>query len=154
MRLAAFRAAKARYPVFDGEGARRTGGRWHSPGRPLIYASTCLAGALLEIVVQLGRVGLPGRHHAAVADIPDSVAREVLSADALPGWDTQDSPAARAYGDRWLAEARTAVLVVPAATARPLQQHILLNPVHPAFTRITLRPPAPVTWDVRLFPGA
>jgi hypothetical protein len=44
--------------------------------------------------------------------------------------------------------------VVPAATARPLQQHILLNPVHPAFTRITLRPPAPVTWDVRLFPGA
>jgi RES domain-containing protein len=152
MVLAAVRAAKVRYPVFDGEGARRAGGRWHSPGRPLIYASTCLAGALLEIVVQLGRVGLPGSHHAAVADVSDEVAREVLTADALPGWEAMpDSPVARAYGDRWLAEVRTAVLIVPAATAQPLQQHILLNPLHPDFARIAFRPPEPIVWDVRLF---
>jgi RES domain-containing protein len=154
MPLTAFRAAKTRYPVFDGEGARRTGGRWHSPGRSLIYASTCLAGALLDIVVHLGRVHLPGPHHAAVAEIPDGVTREVLSPEALPGWDQlPDAPAARAYGDRWLAEGRTAVLIVPAATARPLQQHVLLNPIHPEFARIVLRPPAPIVWDVRLFAG-
>jgi len=152
MALVAVRAAKTRYPVFDGEGARRAGGRWHSPGRPLIYASTCLAGALLDIVVRLGRVGLPGAHHAAVAEVPDGIAREVLAPGALPGWDAMpDSPAARAYGNRWLAEARTAVLVVPAATAQPLQQHILLNPLHPDFARIALRPPEPIVWDVRLF---
>lgn len=155
MALSAFRATKTRYAVFDGEGARRAGGRWHSAGRPLIYASTCLAGALLDIVVHVGRVRLPGPHHSAVAEIPETVAQETLSPDALPGWDQlPDAPAARGYGDRWLAEGRTAVLVVPAAAARPLQQHILLNPTHPDFARIILRPPAPVVWDVRLFAGA
>jgi RES domain-containing protein len=152
MPLVAFRAAKVRYPVFDGEGARLAGGRWHSAGRPLIYASTCLAGALLEIVVHLGVARLPGAHHAAMADIPDSVAREVLPAEGLPGWDAiPEAPVARAYGDRWLAEARSAVLLVPATTARPLQQHVLLNPLHPDYSRITILPAAPVEWDVRLF---
>lgn len=155
MTLRAFRAAKASYVVFDGEGARRTGGRWHSRGRPVIYCSTCLAGALLEIIANRGRLRLPGAHHAGAAIIPDAIAREVLDPAALPGWDTApDAPVARAYGDQWLVEARTAVLIVPAATARPLQQHIVLNPLHPEFRQIELLPPRPVSWDVRLFGSA
>jgi RES domain-containing protein len=154
MALVAVRAAKRRFPVFDGEGARLLGGRWNSPGRPLVYASSCLAGALLEILVQANRMSLPGPYHCAVAEIPDDVPHEVLEPEALPGWDSMpDSLAARLYGDRWLAEARTAVLVVPAATARPLQRHVLLNPRHPAYSRIALRPPTPVAWDVRLIAG-
>lgn len=154
MPIDAVRAAKVRYRVFDGEGARLFGGRWHSPGRPLIYASTCLAGALLEIVVRRGRISLPGEYHAGVATIPDTVAHEMLLPAELPGWDSSpDSPAARDYGDRWLREARTAVLIVPAMTARPLQQHILLNPAHPDFPRIELQPARPIEWDVRLFVG-
>ena len=153
MPLVAHRAAKRRFPVFDGEGARLLGGRWNSPGRPVIYASTCLAGALLEILVRANRATLPGRYHCATAEIPDELAREVLDPDDLPGWDAlPDSPAARAFGDRWLQEARTAVLLVPAATARPLQRHVLLNPLHPDYARIRRRPPAPVVWDVRLVP--
>lgn len=152
MALRAFRAAKARYSVFDGEGARLAGGRWNSPGRSVIYASSCLAGALLEIAVHLGRVGLPGPHHAAMAEIPDDVAREIVDPGAIIGWDLMpDSPSARAFGDQWLHESRTAVLVVPAATARPLQQHILFNPAHPEYRRIVIQPPAPVGWGVRLF---
>ena len=155
MALRAFRAVKAGYAVFDGEGARRTDARWHSRGRPVIYCSTCLAGALLEIVAHRGRLRLPGSHHAGIAVIPDTIAREELDPASLPGWDTApDAPVARAYGDRWLADARTAVLIVPAFTARPLQQHILLNPRHPDFRRIELQPPRPVVWDVRLFGGA
>lgn len=138
--------------MFDGEGARLAGGRWNSAGVSVIYASSCLAGALLEIVVHLGKIGLPGPHHAAMAEIPDDVAREVVDPDAVDGWDLMpDSPTARAFGDQWLREARTAVLVVPAATARPLQQHIVLNPAHRDYGRIVIHPPAPVTWDVRLF---
>jgi RES domain-containing protein len=46
-----FRVADRRFPLFDGTGARIVGGRWNSPGRPLIYAAETFAGALLEVLV-------------------------------------------------------------------------------------------------------
>ena len=45
--MRAFRIADRRHPIFDGTGAKLTGGRWNSPGRPVIYAAETFAGALL-----------------------------------------------------------------------------------------------------------
>ena len=144
--------AKARYPVFDGTGAYLEGGRWNSPGRPVVYGSTCLAGCLLEVLVHAGCLQkIPGAHHCARAEVPDDLAMETVDEARLPGWDAPDSSAARAFGDAWLAEARSAVLSVPAAAARPFGRNLLLNPAHPDFARIRLHPPEPIAWDARLF---
>lgn len=149
---AVYRVAKAKYPVFDGTGAYLAGGRWNSPGRPVVYGSTCLAGCLLEVLVHAGRMQkLPGAHHCARADVPDDLAVEAVDEARLPGWDATDSPAARAYGDAWLAEGRSAVLSVPAAASRPFGRNLLLNPLHPDYARIRPHPPEPVAWDARLF---
>ncbi|HEV2146854.1 MAG TPA: RES domain-containing protein [Longimicrobiaceae bacterium] len=147
-----YRVAKARYPVFDGTGAYLEGGRWNSPGRPVVYGSTCLAGCLLEILVHAGRLQkVPGAHHCARAEIPDDLPVEVVDEARLPGWELEESSSARAYGDAWLAEGRTAVLSVPAAAARPLGRNLLLNPAHPDYPRIRVHAPAPISWDARLF---
>jgi RES domain-containing protein len=148
----AYRICKARYAVFDGTGAALEGGRWNSPGRSVIYASTCLAGSILEIIAHTGRrVRLPGSHHGARAIIPEEVPQETLEPGQLPGWADPESAAARAFGDRWLAEARTAVLFVPSVSAQPLGFNVLLNPVHPDYARIEIEAPQPVVWDARLF---
>ena len=47
----AYRVTKARYPVFDGTGAERMGGRWNSRGRPVVYCADSMAGSLVEILV-------------------------------------------------------------------------------------------------------
>jgi RES domain-containing protein len=148
-----YRVVKSRYRerVFDGTGAYLWGGRWNSPGRPVVYAATCLQGNLLEILVHAGRVALPGPHHAARARLPDDLALERLTPEEVPGWEQPDSAVARAAGDRWLEEARTAVLHVPAASARPHGTNVLLNPLHPHFGRIRFDPAVPVEWDDRLF---
>ncbi len=147
-----YRVCKARYPVFDGTGAARTGARWNSPGRPVVYASTCLAGSILEILAHAGRrLHLPGEHHGARAILPDDLPVERLESADLPGWAGDESAAARRYGDRWLAEARTAVLFAPSATAQPFGSNVLLNPEHAEFRRIVFEPPRPVVWDARLF---
>jgi RES domain-containing protein len=39
--------------AFDGEGARLYGGRWNSPGRPVVYTAGSLALAALEVLVHL-----------------------------------------------------------------------------------------------------
>lgn len=149
--MIAWRVCRTAYDPWDGTGASLRGGRWNSPGRPVIYAADSFAGALLEILVHTGKPRrLPGRHHAAQLDTTD-IPVEHLDEASLPGWEVRDTGAARTFGDRWLAESRTAALVVPALPSRPVGRVILINPLHPEANRIARSAAFPVPWDERLF---
>lgn len=66
------------------------------------------------------------------------------------GWDHADLRVARAVGDAWVRERRTAVLMVPSVVARR-EGNVLLNPHHAEFKKIVAGSPEPVVWDARLF---
>ncbi|MBI4545986.1 MAG: RES domain-containing protein [Gemmatimonadetes bacterium] len=147
----AWRIAKARHAVYDGTGAMLRGGRWNWPGRLVIYASDTFAGAVLEILAHALRPRtLPGPHHAVRINIPDDLI-EVLDPAELPGWDAKDSPEALRFGDGWLEQARSAVLIVPAVASRPIGRNVLINPLHPDSERIVTSEAFPVPWVERLF---
>jgi RES domain-containing protein len=146
-----FRLAKRRYPVYDGSGAALEGARWNSPGRVLIYASEHYATAILEKLVHAGRTQLPGTHHAAAIDIPDDLPVERFDPGTVPGWDWEESAAARAYGDQWHTAGRSAVLVVPSIPGQPVERNFVINPAHPDAARIRVGPSFDVVWDGRLF---
>lgn len=149
--MRAFRIADRRFPIFDGTGAQLTGGRWNSPGRPVIYATETFAGAVLEVLVHsnLGRV--PKTHAVVEITIPSAVRMETVEMNAVPHWDAADQIANRAYGDQWLHERRTAVLLVPSVVTRGREHNVLLNPEHPEFKRVKASSPQDVVWDERLF---
>ncbi|MFM0562238.1 RES family NAD+ phosphorylase [Paraburkholderia sediminicola] len=146
-----FRIADSRHPVWSGTGAMLVGGRFNSPGRPVIYGALSFAGAMLEVLVH-ARIGKVPRHHVWVeTDIPDDVPVERVGADDLPaGWDGPDLQVGRGFGDRWLGDARSAVLVVPSVVARA-ESNVLVNPAHPAAARLVVSVAQPVVWDQRLF---
>jgi len=50
---------------------------------------------------------------------------------------------ARAFGDAWIRERRTAVLLVPSVVARR-EGNLLINPQHPDFGLIVAGSPEPV----------
>jgi RES domain-containing protein len=146
-----FRIADQRHPIWDGTGAALVGGRWNSPGRPVIYGALSFAGAMLEVLVHsnIGRV--PTTQRCVVVEVPEEVPVERLDLDALaPGWDAPVSTDAKTLGDRWLSEARSAVLLVPSVVAR-LEWNALVNPQHPAAALLRPSEPQPVIWDRRLF---
>jgi len=145
-----FRIGDARFPLLDGSGARLHGGRWNSPGRGVIYAAETYAGAILELLVHANINRLPHTQAVLTIEIPEDLAVEYLAAADLPGWDASSQAASRAFGDLWIAEARTAVLMVPSLATQGREDNILLNPAHPEFARITHTPPEPVVWDKRL----
>jgi RES domain-containing protein len=151
--MQAFRIADRRFPIFDGTGARLVGGRWNSPGKPLIYAAETFAGALLEVLVHsnLGRV--PKTHAVVEITIPDSVAMERVSVATLRQWNAEDLIMSRAFGDQWLTEQRSAVLLVPSTVTHGRENNVLINPEHPDFTHIMAGKPQDVQWDKRLFGG-
>ncbi len=128
------------------------GARWNSPGHPIIYATDSFAGAILELLAHSARPRTLPRepHHGIEIEIPDDLI-EVVDPAAVPGWEGKASRSARAFGDAWLAEQRSAVLLVPALPCRPVGRNVLINPAHPDAERISPGPPFPVPWDERLF---
>lgn len=151
----AWRLLKTKYAThaFDGEGARLYGGRWNSSRRPVIYVSSSLALAVLEILVHLDDTGpLPAYSQARVSF--DASIVETLSPAELPSDWTQDpAPAStRAIGNAWLEEARTPVLRIP-STVIHSETNFLLNPRHPGFDRIALGSLEAVSFDSRLHPA-
>jgi RES domain-containing protein len=149
-----FRIADSRHPVWDGTGAALAGGRWNSPGQSVIYGSLSYSCAMLEILAH-GNIGrIPATHGYVIAEVPDGVSVETQNADSLPsGWDLENSTSARAFGDLWLQESRTAILVVPSVVAR-LDANALVNPAHPDAKRLTVSLPEMIVWDNRLFKKA
>lgn len=149
--LRAFRIADMRHAIFDGTGAMLHGARWNSPGRRIIYTAETYAGALLEVLVHSsGHV--PRSLRFVEIEIPGTVAMEEVAAADVPGWDTPSLDKARAFGDRWYDERRTAVLLVPSVVTR-VERNILIHQEHPDFARIRAGAPMAVRWDARLWGG-
>lgn len=152
--MVAYRIAHRRYPLFDGAGAALRGGRWNSAGRPVIYAAENYAGALLEQLVH-ARLGAIPKHHVLIEiSVPAEISQETVDAGGLAGWANDDCKVSRRFGDRWLAERRTAVLRVPGVVVQGREFNVLFNPAHAEFARILAGEPEPVIWDARLFPAA
>jgi RES domain-containing protein len=146
-----FRIGDERHPLWDGSGAALVGGRWNSPGRQVIYGSLSYACAMLEILVNANIGRIPATHCFLIANVPDEVSIERHEANALPaGWDTENSSAARSFGDQWISELRSAVLVVPSVVAK-LERNALVNPAHPDSAKLIISSQEKVVWDKRLF---
>jgi len=147
----AWRIADGRFDPFSPVGASLVGGRWNSPGLGVIYASRSYAGAMLECLAHAGIGRVPRTHVAVEIAIAEAVAVERHDERGLPaGWDHADLRVARAFGDTWIRELRTAVLVVSSVVARR-EGNVLINPQHPDFSGIVAGTPEAVVWDARLF---
>src|SRR2546430_517342 len=101
-----WRITRARHAAFEGDGARRHGGRWNQPGIPVVYTSASLALAALELFVNLERPEPPGDLVAIAADIPEMLTISRVPASELPAnWRSYPPPEALAdLGTRWAHE--------------------------------------------------
>lgn len=146
-----YRIADGRHPIWDGTGAAFIGGRWNSPGKPVIYGSLSYSCAMLEILAHANTGRIPETQQYVIVDVPGSVSVEIVEENQLPeGWDSENNAPARAFGDQWLNQARTAILIVPSVIAR-LDQNALVNPLHPDAKKVIVSEPKKVIWDKRLF---
>ena len=148
----AWRIVKGRYAAiaFNGEGARRFGGRWNSPGVPMVYTSDSMPLAILETIVNLEKEEFLHEFRALQAEFDDSLVEE-LPISTLPArWNaTEPSRALARLGDKWIATGRSAVLRVPSAVSRACCNY-LFNPQHRDFARVRVGPPEPFEFDPRL----
>lgn len=143
----AFGAVEA---AFSGEGARRYGGRWNGPGRPVVYASEHLSLAALETLAHAERSRFDRDWVAFEVRVPHGLVLELREEDLPHDWRARpSSPGARAVGDAWLAQRASVALTVPSVLV-PQERNLLLDPAHPRFADLRFGSPTPFRFDARL----
>ena len=147
--MTAYRIASRGHSIFEGAGAAEYGGRWNSPGRPVIYAAGSLSLAMLEQLAHSGTGRLPHDQAFVKITISKSVSTERVNPDGVAGWDADDRIASRAFGDDWLTKRRTCVLLTPSVIV-PMEHNVVINPAHAEFAHIRVSAPHDLNWDKRL----
>ena len=124
---------KPRRNAFSGEGARRFGDRWNSPGVAVVYLSEHQSLAALEIFVHLQPL-LPHDKYLAYFVEWDEAQMEGCSAKSYHPTRVPrrpDRPRCNSAINGW-PKTSPAVLAVPSAIV-PVGRKFLLNPAHPKF---------------------
>jgi RES domain-containing protein len=149
--LSAWRIVKAAHAdlAFSGEGARRVGGRWNSPGVPMVYTSEHKSLAVLEMLAHLYPGDMP-RYLTFRIEFEASLVERWPIAKLPPRWrEEMPAIATRLLGDAWARENRSAALAVPSAII-PEEFNFLLNPNHPDFAKVKIAKPTGFAFDSRL----
>ena len=142
------RLTRAPFRALDGEGARRFGGRWTSPGRPAIYAAASAGLAVLEVLVHLDLPPdlIPRDYRLLRIELPADAPAEIL---ARAPADDRDR---RRLGDRFLERGEALALRVPSVIV-PDEHNAILNPLHRAMAGVRLVADHPFRFDPRLLRG-
>jgi RES domain-containing protein len=137
--------------AFGGEGARRFGGRWNSRGVPMVYCSSSLALAAIELFVHLEPNLQPADLVSIEADLPDTEPSRIIKSEELPlEWWSDDFEPLRALGDGWIRAKSSLAMMVPSAPIHS-EWNVLVNPLHPRIGELRIEPAQPFIFDARMF---
>lgn len=149
-----FRLARAEFKdsMWSGEGGLHVDGRWHMPGKRIVYTAQSLSLAQLEVLVHIvDRRQIPSLAYA-LAGIPDTMSIVTIDHSVLPAdWRrfAPYSPITQRLGMAWLGETSSAVLKVPSAVSET-EWNFLLNPAHSDFRFLNLGLSKDFSMDPRL----
>jgi RES domain-containing protein len=150
--VAAWRIVKQKHKraALSGEGARRFGGRWNSPGVSMVYLAQSQALAALEMLVHLDAAELLRSYVIIEVGIDESFISRVDPARSGRNWRSDPPPAKlRAIGDAWIAGKSSLVLQVKSVLV-PAEFNYLVNPRHADFAKLHVGKSSPFRFDSRL----
>jgi RES domain-containing protein len=146
-----YRITKCNYAAdLSGTGARLYGGRWNSEGKPMLYLASSRSLALLEVLVHLDPLTIPGNYCLTEIEVPDSKVITVEVEQLPEDWQDISGPVIlRELGDAFLKKQEYLLMKVPSSIV-PAEYNYLLNPLHPDAFDVKLLKREPFGFDRRL----
>lgn len=148
-----YRLAREKFAdVLSGRGAAISGARWNPKGLELIYTATNRSLAMAEVAVHLSLATMPGDYVMLTIFIPDDVAVKHISGKDLPvDWNAfPHLTSTQVTGEQFVMENKYCLLKVPSAVTQG-DYNILINPMHPDFSRIKIIDKVKFPFDKRIF---
>jgi RES domain-containing protein len=141
--------------ALSGVGSQYAPGRWNSLGIPMVYASTSLALAALEVFVHVRTLDEPLDLVSLCADVPlDPAAfdegKKRITEELPERWRFEDVRETRRLGDAWIASQASIALVIPSVVIDG-EWNVLLNPTHRDSAEIKVLETRRFRFDARMF---
>jgi RES domain-containing protein len=144
-----YRFSRSEYANISREGARLKGGRWNSKGFPVIYTSSAISLALLELLIHSASYEEIHSNVLIQIEVPDIPIKVLVKTSLKQNWQ-KDIDYSRFIGNEYLKSKESLLLKVPSAII-PDEYNVLINPEHPGFKKVTLSSAKIFEFDVRLF---
>ncbi len=145
-----YRIAKEKYAAdLRGMGGLYEAGRWHREGTQIVYTSSFVSLAMLEVLGHWRKT--PTGLALITIEVPDKASTLFIDANDLPAeWrELPYLPALADITERWIVEQKFWIMRVPSAQS-PSEHNYLLNPLHPEHATLTLISITPHPFDPRL----
>lgn len=137
-----WRICREPFADLSGEGARLHGGRWNSPGHPVVYTAESAALAVLEVRVHLD---------LTYDLLPRDYVLMDIDGDDLSVEDAPASPIDTVlFGDEWIASGRSCLLRVRSVIVQEAT-NVLINPRHSDIARVRVASMRSFAFDERLW---
>lgn len=124
----------AEYDPFDGRGAEKSGGRWNQKGTPMIYCSSSISLAMLEILANLRGPRSDFHYSAYPINIPKNGCLKLGPHFLKNSFQRNQRHITQAIGSHWIKSTQSLALKVPSAL-NPHEFNFLINPLHPDFEK-------------------
>lgn len=149
--MIAFRICNTKYQDdISGTGAKLYGGRWNSPGIPMLYLAGSVSLAMLEMLVHLQFADKSTDFALLDIQAPSYDQLQKLQADKLKQDWQEDVDYTRFIGDEFIKQGQQLILQVPSAIVEE-EYNYLINPLHRLFDKVTVENTRIIRFDERLF---
>jgi RES domain-containing protein len=119
----------------------------------MVYASTSLALAAIELFVHLEPNQAPRDLVSIAAELPEDEPGRRWEREALPEeWSSDELGLPRAKGDAWIRSQESLAVHVPSVPI-PLEWNVLINPLHPRMHELSIKAADSFHFDARMFQG-
>jgi len=151
--MRAWRVCKSKFEAiaFSGIGAADYPGRWNLLGEKVVYCADSRSLACLEVLAHVSRKRTLSRAKfiAIPVDLPDAL---IFRPSRLPqGWGAiPNTEVSQRAGSRF--SRAHAVVRLPSVVVRG-EFVIVLNPLHPDFSKVSIGKPEPLVFDARVLSG-
>ena len=134
----------------SGYGAKLYGGRWNSPGLPMLYLGQHVSLCALELLVHIKQSDKTTPFSLLYINIPDKLSTISLNIAKLKkNWEN-DVTYSQFMGDEFIKEKNALILQVPSVLV-PEEFNYLLNLLHPDMKKVKIIKTTRFHFDKRLF---
>lgn len=117
----------------------------------MVYASTSLALAAIELFVHLEPNQTPGDLAAIAAELPEGEPALRWDEIVLPAkWWSDELTPMRELGDAWIRDKNSLAVLAPSVPIRS-EWNVLVNPLHPRIGEVKIEGVLPFVFDARMF---
>ena len=117
----------------------------------MVYTAEHYSLTVLEMLVNLDKSGILPSYSVSSVHFDDKLIKRLDRSDLPANWRQYPFPIELPrFGDAWLAGRLSVILGVPNVITE-VESNYLINPLHPDFALLSIDPPRPFTFDLRLF---